>query len=68
MGHETSTGSLLRDRIFFLNILFSSHLAHSTYAIFIDQGDGDGAGASAVVLPRALGAGKKSGMYVYRWC
>jgi hypothetical protein len=33
-----------------------------------NQGDGDGAGASAVVLPRAPGVGKKSGIYVYRWC
>lgn len=30
-----------------------------------DYGDGDGAGAAAVVLPRAPGVGKKSGIYVY---
>lgn len=35
--------------------------------MLVDYGDGDGAGASAVVLPRAPGVGKKSGIYVCRW-
>lgn len=42
------------------------HLACSTYTMLLFHGDGDGAGASAVVLPRAPGVGKKSGIYVYR--
>jgi hypothetical protein len=32
--------------------------------MLLDYGDGDGAGAAAVVL-RAPGVGKKSGIYVY---
>ena len=34
--------------------------------MLLDYGEGDGTGASAVVLPRAPGVGKKSGIYVYR--